>query len=277
MAFKPFTDKESHFAGLMWSFLSEEQRDQCKVILLSALHAEAEASVKHKISDSVSELAKTLLFSKKQWPQLLEQLSAMLTGNDLENNISALRIISSCPDLFEKEQAAVIFQVLLKKLDPVYPPELLAAAVESIISVYVSYSPKKHLKTLMGEALTHIWSVVQKMNMQEHEDECKDIVLSLIGLAEYAPKLFKPLVGAIMQRSIQVVTLGGADLEDDLKHTFIELVVTLCEKMPEAVRKESELSAFIGALFALLADLEDDEDWFTQLENVRKFSAIFLR
>ena len=265
MAFKQYSDEQTKFNGMMWDLLEDDQKEQCKVILLGAIVSEKESSVKHKISDSISELAKNILFSKGTWPQLLQQLSHMLNEESLEDIISSLRIISACPDLFEREQAAGIFQLLLKKLNPVYPPELLAAAIESIIAIY-AHSPKKYVKTLMGEALAHIWTVLQKIDMNEHEKECKDIVSSLIGLADYAPKLFKPLLTNIIARTIQVVM--DDNVEDDLKHTFIEVVITLCEKMPESLRKDPQIPSFIGALFKLLADLEDDEDWSSQSENV---------
>jgi len=249
----------------MWDYLDSAQQVQCKAILLAALATEKEASVKHKISDSVSELAKTILFSKSSWPELLQQLNNMLNGENVEDIICALRIISSCPDLFEKEQAVTIFQLLLKKLNPAYPSELLAAAIESVIAMF-AYSPKKYVKTTMGEALQHIWRVLEKIDHYEHEKECQDILSSLIGLADYSPKLFTPMLPTILGRCVEVMT--NNDYEDELKHAYAEMVLTLSEKLPDVLGRSEHITSFVHALLVLLADLEDDPDWYGQPENV---------
>jgi importin-5 len=251
----------------MWQYMEQGEQSRCQAILLQALTTEKEASVKHKISDSVSELAKTLLFSKNNWPELLHQLNTMLNGENSEDNICALRIISSCPDLFDKEQAAIIFQLLLRKLNPAYPATLLSAAIESVIAIF-AYSPKKQVKGTMGEALLHIWCVLEKVDHEEHEKECQDILSSLIGLVDYSPKLFKPILTPVLQRCIQVIRHDDG-CEDDLKHSYVEMVLTLAEKLPDVLGKHEHIAPFVQALLTLLADLEDDPEWYEQLENVK--------
>lgn len=268
MAFKPFSSNS--FRGLMWNFLDANDQVQCQAMLLSALVGESEAAVKHKISDAVSELSKTLLFSKISWPQLLELLSAWLGPDGVSDAdvICALRIVASCPEIFEKQQSVSIFQLLLKKLNPVLPPELLATAVDAVIAMY-GYAPKKFVKSIMSEAVAHIWTILEKLDHDEFEKEVQDILGSLISLADYSPKLFKGILPAIFNRSI--VMILNEDI-DDIRHSYVELVTTLCERMPELCQKEGAfISAFVGALFKLLADLDDDDSqWHSVLENVRR-------
>lgn len=85
-------------------------------------------------------------------------------------------------------------------------------------------------------------------------------LISLIDLAEVAPKMFKPLFNSLVQFSVSVIQ--DKELDETPRQNALELMATFADVAPQMCRKDTNYTTdMVTQCLSLMTDVgEDDED-----------------
>lgn len=149
------------------------------------------------------------------------------------------------------------------------------AAMEAFASFFRSISKKSQQKyyALIPEVLNILPPIKEK---QESEELTRALV-SLIDLAEVAPKMFKPLFHNLVAFSISVVQ--DKELTDQARQNALELMATFADYAPGMVKKDpTYTNDMITQCLSLMTDIgidDDDAAEWNASDDVR-FPKVFL-
>jgi importin-5 len=132
------------------------------------------------------------------------------------------------------------------------------SAMEAFASFFRSIPKKSQTKyyALIPEVLNILPPIKQA---QESEELTRGLV-SLIDLAEVAPKMFKPLFHNLVEFSISVIQ--DKELTDQARQNALELMATFSDYAPAMCKKDSSYTNdMITQCLSLMTDIGvDDED-----------------
>jgi importin-5 len=131
------------------------------------------------------------------------------------------------------------------------------AAMEAFASFFRSINKKSQQKyyALIPEVLNILPPIKEK---QESEELTRALV-SLIDLAEVAPKMFRPLFHNLVAFSISVIQ--DKELTDQARQNALELMATFADYAPAMVKKDPTYTTdMITQCLSLMTDIGVDDD-----------------
>ncbi|PBP19199.1 ARM repeat-containing protein [Diplocarpon rosae] len=240
------------------TFLSLEQT-QGYVIrqkLLEALGSETTNPVRNKIGDAVAEIAREYSDNNKQWPEILGVLFTLSMSNEVGQREIAYRIFSTTPGIIEKQHEDTVLSAFTKGFKDENTTVRLAA-MEAFASFFRSITKKSQQKyyALIPEVL----NILPPLKERQESEELTRALLSLIDLAEVAPKMFKPLFHNVVAFSVSVIQ--DKELTDQARQNALELMATFADYAPVMVKKDpTYTSDMITQCLSLMTDIGVDDD-----------------
>ncbi|KAH7350072.1 importin subunit beta-3 [Plectosphaerella cucumerina] len=237
--------------------LAKDQAAMIRQKLLETMAADIDRSVRHKISDAVAEVARQYTENGETWPELLGALFQLSQAPEAEKRETAFRVFATSPGIVSKqheEPVAQAFQKAFKSDDSV---QVRLAAMEAFAALLRNLDKKS--RNTYGPLLADVLNVLPPIKDSHDSEDLSSALVSLIDLAELAPKLFKPMFRSLVQFSISVVQ--DQELDDLCRQNALELMATFADYAPNMCRKdETYTNDMITQCLSLMTDLGDDDD-----------------
>jgi hypothetical protein len=236
--------------------LPQEQGYVIRQKLLEALGTESVTAVRNKIGDAVAEIAREYSDSKSQWPEILGVLFTLSISKDVGQREIAFRIFSTTPGIIEKQHEDTVLSAFTKGFKD-DDTGVRLSAMEAFASFFRSINKKSQQKyyALIPEVL----NILPPIKEKQESDELTRALISLIDLAEVAPKMFKPLFHNLVAFSISVIQ--DKELNDQARQNALELMATFADYAPTMVKKdETYTNDMITQCLSLMTDIGIDDD-----------------
>ena len=224
--------------------------------LLETLSSEMTHQVRNKIGDAVAEVARQYSEAKIQWPEILGILFTLSISQIIGQREIAYRIFSASPGIIETQHEDTVLSAFTKGFKD-ENVEVRLAAMEAFASFFRSINKKSQQKyyALLPEVLNILPTIKEK---QESEELTRALV-SLIDLAEVAPKMFRPLFQNLVAFCISVVQ--DKELTDQARQNSLELMATFADNSPAMVKKDpTYVNDMITQCLSLMTDIGVDDD-----------------
>lgn len=133
--------------------------------------------------------------------------------------------------------------------------------MEAFAAFFHSLSKKAQVKyyTLIPEVL----NILPPLKQANQEQDLSKAFISLIELAEAAPKMFKTQFSVLRQFSISVIQ--DTSLDNQTRQNALELMATFAEWAPNMCKKDPEFaSSMVTQCLSLMTDLGDEDDDLTE-------------
>ncbi|KAI7854692.1 armadillo-type protein, partial [Circinella umbellata] len=259
LSFKPYTTPTDPDATL-WDMVQETTRAGVRDLLLSALGNETDQGTRHKIADTISEVAKSDLGKNVGWEALLKALFQCSQSQNAAHRESAFRIFASVPELISDQHTDTLKNVFMGSLTDAESQAVRFEAMKAAIA----YIVKAEIETQkqLGALMPHMLETLTPVISNRDDQTLVDGLVVLIELADNAPRLFKPVLPNLL--TVMVTIAKDKAFEDRTRQTALELLLTLSEAAPAMVRKLPNFAAeVIPVAMEMVTDIEDDEAWYT--------------
>ncbi|GHP09304.1 hypothetical protein PPROV_000804100 [Pycnococcus provasolii] len=235
---------------------------------LNAMKEEEEKSVAHKVTDTVSELAATLLGetgNPSSWPELLPfMFQCVQSDAAVRHQESALTIFAHLAGVMSDALRPYlgtlhgILQVSLRS----ETLEVRTAALRASASFILSAGDKERsgFQSLLPDMLSTLETALNKQD----ESAAQDALEMFIEIAEMDPRFLR---GMLVQMANAMTTLARTEqLESATRQLAMEFLVTLAESRDKAPGMIRKLPDFVNNLFQslllFLLDIDDDAEWY---------------
>jgi hypothetical protein len=146
------------------------------------------------------------------------------------------------------------------------------AAVEAFASFFRSITKKTRPKYY--QLIPDILNILPPIKESGDGDMLTKALISLIDLAEIAPKMFKPLFNSLVQFSISVIQ--DKELGETPRQNALELMATFADCDPQMCRKDPNFTNdMVTQCLSLMTDVgvdDDDAEEWNSTEDVRNIS-----
>lgn len=120
-------------------------------------------------------------------------------------------------------------------------------------------SIKKNAQSKYYTLIPEILNILPPIKESQDGEVLTKALVSLIDLAEAAPKMFKPLFNNLVQFSISVIQ--DKDLGDTPRQNALELMATFADCSPQMCRKDSNFTNdMVTQCLSLMTDVGADDD-----------------
>ena len=236
--------------------LSQDARGAIRSKLLECLANEQINHVRNKISDAIAEIARQYTDNGESWVELLNALFQASQSPDPSMRECAFRIFATTPGIIEKQHEGVVQEVFGKgfKDDAV---DVRLASIEAFASFF--HSITKKAQTKYYSLIPEILNILPPLKETADADNLSKAFVSLIEMAEAAPKMFKALFNSLVKFSISVVQ--EKDLGDQTRQNALELMATFAEYAPNMCKKDPNFTAdMVTQCLSLMTDIGADDD-----------------
>ncbi|KAL6250246.1 importin subunit beta-3 [Rhinocladiella similis] len=240
--------------------LGPEARGAIRSKLLEGLAREQVHAVRNKIGDAIAEIAREYVDANEMWVELLAALFQASQSNDAGMRECAFRIFATTPGIIEKQHESAVLEVFGKgfKDDSV---DVRLAAIEAFASFFHSVTKKAQSKYY--SLIPDILNILPPLKQAGDTDNLSKAFVSLIELAEVAPKMFKTLFSSLVSFSISCIQ--EKDLGDQTRQNALELMATFAEWAPAMCKKEpSYTNDMVTQCLSLMTDIGIDDDDATE-------------
>ncbi|RKP02349.1 hypothetical protein CXG81DRAFT_10876 [Caulochytrium protostelioides] len=265
MALKIHADDSGRVAS-HWLTVPAACRQYCEHALLESLEKENESSVKHKVSDAISEIAKHVLSRSERWDGLLDAIAACMKSPIASHRENALRILADVPRIVPLESFQQILDLYKASLaDPTAEVRLnaIAATVAFLKRMQMSEpeASGQVLDTVSAQLVPLIMNAVNVLATDNQEDELLKAITQLIDLTEYLPKAFRPILEHVVTFMSQL--MNNTEFDEPVRHIGLELLLALAERAPGMCRKvKSFTPTTISIALNWMTHLEDEASWY---------------
>eukprot|EP00126_Sphaerothecum_destruens_P008686 Sdes_comp20310_c0_seq4m13948 len=269
-----FSPVESHSTGI-WNSVSADLKTSIKAHLLCAVRDETKLIVRQKVCEVISEIARTCNNIQSEWSELLPFMFESFNSEHVVNKESSLLLFTGLVGFMANSllpYLSVIEQMIFAALLDVQNLSVRIQGVKASGSLLAALDDAKSLSRLANQ-IPLILQVSQQCVAAREEDSARTVFEVLVDLAENRPKLFKKYFENLSASLIPIVE--NVDFDDSTRQLALEILVTLCEKIPAFIRKTPGFcAAVLPALIRMMIDIEDDPDWSTsqQLEDEDHFT-----
>ncbi|CAG8482986.1 1549_t:CDS:10, partial [Ambispora gerdemannii] len=244
----------------IWDVLQEANRETIKTDLLMSLLVEQENTVRHKVCDAVSEVAKNSFLKGQKWNELIPALFEASKSISVEHREAAFRIFSAVPNLITDQPIHILQQVFSVNLQDVNSPTVRMAALKSAVAFMLETDPPS--RNAFAELMPLMLGVLAPLVSQRDEDGLVDGIMVFIELGENLPRVFRPVLPNVTTFAINITK--DKSLEDGTRQTALELLLTLSEASPSMMRKTSDFCAHVIPIaLEMMTELDDSEEWYT--------------
>ncbi|TPX44882.1 hypothetical protein SeLEV6574_g04238 [Synchytrium endobioticum] len=242
-----------------WVSVGQDVRNYVQNELLCSLAEEQDTPVRRKVCDTIADLVKHMLIKSIVWSDLIEAVYQCTRAPSPDHRESAMRILAAVPNLITDQEVDAVVRVFQSAFhDPNVDVQMTA------VKAYVSYlldtnaEARNAASHLIPLALTAMHGALEA----HAESPVMEALSFFIELAEYHPKMLRPIMSKLIPYMIQI--MSSDELEDGTRHTALELLLTLAEFAPAMMRKQdSFVKTLVPTLLEWMADVEDDPGWYT--------------
>jgi importin-5 len=129
--------------------------------------------------------------------------------------------------------------------------------MDAFAAFFTSITKKSQTKYFA--MIPEILNILPPIKESGNSDQLSSALVSLIDLAEAAPKMFKPQFNNLVTFSITVIQ--DKDLEDQARQNALELMATFADNNPQMCKKDpSYVSEMITQCLSLMTDVGADDD-----------------
>ncbi|KAL9233007.1 hypothetical protein vseg_008053 [Gypsophila vaccaria] len=245
--------------------LSGPTQSSLKSILLSCLHSEDTKTILRKLSDTISELAATIV-PENNWPELLPFMFQCVTSDNPKLREMSLLIFAQLAQYVGESvlipHLSTLHNVFLQCLGGGSTSDVRIAALSATINFIQCLNTSLDRDRFQDLLPPMMQTLTEALNSGQ-EATAQEALELLIDLAGTEPRFLRrqltDVVGAMLQIS------EAETLEEGTRHLAIEFVITLAEARERAPGMMRKLPQFIqrlfGILMKMLLDIEDDQVW----------------
>ncbi|KAK5104604.1 importin subunit beta-3 [Lithohypha guttulata] len=237
--------------------LSNDAKVPIRTGLLQCLASEQISHVRNKIGDAIAEIARQYTDNGETWPELLSALFQSSQSPDPAVREVAFRIFATTPGIIERQHENVVQKVFGEAFRD-SSVNVKLAGIEAFACFFNSVTKKAQSKyySLVPEVL----NVLPPLKESNDQENLSKAFVSLIELAEAAPKMFKPLFPNLRQFTISVVQ--DKEMDDQVRQNALELMATFAEFAPNMCKKDASFASdMVTQCLSLMTDIgADDED-----------------
>ncbi|RKP36795.1 armadillo-type protein [Dimargaris cristalligena] len=250
------------FRRVAFRLTSQDEQNGALALYQNIQPDEPNVLVVHKLSDTVSEVARYLVNMGQDWPELLQTLAANLQAQSAAQRAAVFRIFASVPELPSGQS--------LESIKPTYGAGLQDAdsavrlAAVQACAAYLA-EVDEQTRGQCNDWIPAMLNTLQPLLASGDETRLVETFTALVELAEHHAKPFRPVLSDIMAFCVQVC--GNTELEDSTRQTALELPLTLAEANPGMARKTPNFcESFVPVALAMMTELdesEEDKSWYT--------------
>lgn len=245
----------------MW--IGAEQRNAIRSGLLKALEAEHINHVRNKIGDCVAEIARQYTENDEPWNELLGSLYQASQSPDAGQRECAFRIFATTPGIIEKQHESAVQEVFGKGLKD-NNLDVRLATIEAFASFF--HSITKKAQTKYYPLIPEVLNVLPPLKEASDSDNLSKAMVSLIELAEAAPKMFKSLFNTLVKFSISVIQ--DKELDNQTRQNALELMATFADYAPTMCKKDPNfVNDMVTQCLSLMTDIGQDDDDASEWSN----------
>ncbi|RIB28214.1 armadillo-type protein [Gigaspora rosea] len=244
----------------IWDRLQEQSRQAIKNELLMSLSVERENTVRYKVCDAVSEVAKNSFLKGQKWGELLPALFEASKSPSAEHREAALRIFSAVPNLITDQPIDILKQVFSANLQDANNAAIRMASLKAAVAFMLEANQPS--RASFSELMPQMLEVLSPLVAQRDEDGLVDGIMVFIELGENLPRVFRPVLPIVMPFAINI--MKDKTFEEGTRQTALELLLTLSEASPSMMRKTPDFcSQVIPISLEMMTELDDYEEWYT--------------
>ncbi|CAG8467575.1 10518_t:CDS:10 [Funneliformis mosseae] len=241
----------------IWDLLQEQSRQAIKNELLISLSVEQENTVRHKVCDAISEVAKNSFLKGQKWSELLTALIEASKTPSAEHREAALRIFSAVPNLLTDIQINEVKQVFSANLQDTNNAAIRMAALKAAVAFMLETDQQSR------NSFAELMPQMLEADAQRDEDGLVDGIMVFIELGENLPRVFRPVLPSVMPFAISIMKDNTFE-DGTTRQTALELLLTLSEASPSMMRKTQDFcTQIIPISLGMMTELDDSEDWYT--------------
>jgi hypothetical protein len=142
------------------------------------------------------------------------------------------------------------------------------SAVEAYASFFRSITKKAQPKYY--QLIPEILNILPPIKESQDGELLTKALISLIDLAEVAPKMFRPLFNSLVQFSVSVIQ--DKELSETPRQNALELMATFADVAPQMCKKDpSYVNDMVTQCLSLMTDVgmdDDDAEEWNESEDV---------
>lgn len=252
----------------------ETQANFCNEILLSTQNEQNEA-LRKRFCDLIAEVARNCIDDQayQTWQDVLKFLFTCATSEDPRLKEVALLIIENVPGIFGRQQTeymGVIQEMLCASLqytaagDDKATATVRVAAVKAATAFICDNDEDQAVLKQLQPLVVHILHVCNATIEQEEDDSC---LQCLTEIASTTPKLLRNHLTDLCTMCLK--TLSNAEVDDNFRHSSLEVLVSLAESNAPMMRKHCAqfIPNILNQCLLLMVDVEDDPEWYESDEQ----------
>ncbi|KAI8975382.1 armadillo-type protein [Mycotypha africana] len=244
----------------IWDSVRDTTRQGVKELLLFSLANETDQSTRHKVSDTIAEVAKDDFSCQTRWEYLLKALFECTQSPNPAHRESAFRILAAVPELIADQNAEVVKNVFLTSLTDAESQAVRLEALKAA-AAYILDADTKTQK-VMGNLMPQMLDPLSPLITAHDDQNLVDSLVVLIELGDSCPKLFRPVFPNVL--TVMVSLAKDKTFEDRTRQTALELLLCISEAAPGMIRKVPNFaSEIVPVAMEMMVDIDDDECWYT--------------
>ncbi|KAJ2078427.1 importin subunit beta-3 [Coemansia sp. RSA 988] len=241
----------------VWSAVPVNVQQAVRAELLGALGSESDQSARHKLCDTIAEIADN--DEGEIWPELLPALYACAQDSNAALRESAYRVFAACAHLLENQSAESVSTGFVGAFQD-SEAQVRVAALKAAVAFVVAAGARQ--RAGVAGMVPQMLGVLEPHLRDGDEAGLTEALLALVEAAEAAPKLFRAMLGSVVEFATEVGR--RTELESATRQAAVELLVTLAEAAPGMCRKNGQFcAALVPVCLQMLSSVEDDEEWHT--------------
>lgn len=234
-------------------------KTEIRQILLGAFVAPQAPSVRRKIADAVSEVAK----ETGAWPALIPAVLQAAQNGDALVRESAFRVLAAAPEIIEQPLVSQVLPVFSQGFSDANDDVRIGAC--SAFVAFFRELPKgiwQHLAPLLPSLLNSL-----PMFLQGGQTEAlAEVLQALIDLVELAPKMFKDMFPTIIEFCSTICK--DSELDAAPRLAALELLTTFAEVSPLMCKNTPGYTlAMVLINLSMLTEVSHDDDDAAEWNN----------
>lgn len=243
--------------------ISEQARYQIRTILLNGFLSESSSQVRHKLCDSISEVAKEYTKPGNEWNDLIPALFSASQNSNNSIRESAFRIFAAAPEIIGQQYLNDILPIFNTSFQD-QDDDVRIAACHAFVEFF-----KELPKSVWGSLSPLLPNLLNSLPMflQNGQDlSLASVLESLIELVMVAPKMFKDMFPTIIEFCSAVSK--NKDLETNTRNIALELLTSFSEVSPAMCkRSQTYITTVVLITLSMLTEVCIDDDDAAEWNN----------
>ncbi|KAG5452806.1 Importin-5 [Clonorchis sinensis] len=243
--------------------LPPETKNAAKQQLLVGLIHEPEQPMRKKMADLIAELVRAQFDDdgNSEWPEFLPFLLECSNSTDNGLREIACHLFAAVPTVFGNQQASnlpLIGQFLGRAIGDPGHYELRASGVRALTAFIVQNATENSVLQALKELAPMMLQAISSAIQSDPDDDT--LLKALVDVADAAHKYLRPYLAATLDICYKI--LRNEELADPQRHLALEVIITLAENIPAAVRKSSNIvESLVGTLLKMMTEMDEESDW----------------